>query len=157
MIAYQYNDGGRAAAGYQGRAGDCVVRAIAIASGLPYDRVYQDLFTLAVEHKDNNRSRLAKAYQSGRKDPSPRCGVNKRIYRPYIESLGFVWTPTMAIGSGCRVHLRADELPSGVLIARVSRHLCAVIDGVIQDTHDCSRNGTRCVYGYWQRPEGGEP
>jgi hypothetical protein len=25
-----------------------------------------------------------------------------------------------------------------------------VIDGVIHDTHDCSRNGTRCVYGYYR-------
>jgi len=24
-----------------------------------------------------------------------------------------------------------------------------VIDGVLHDTHDCSRDGTRCVYGYW--------
>jgi hypothetical protein len=30
------DDGGRAAAGFTGRAGDCVIRAIAIASELPY-------------------------------------------------------------------------------------------------------------------------
>ncbi len=29
------------------------------------------------------------------------------------------------------------------------RHYTAVIDGVINDTHDPSREGTRCVYGYW--------
>ncbi len=152
MIGFQFNDGGRAAAGYQGRAGDCVTRAIAIASGLPYDKVYQDLFALSVEHRDNGRGQLAKAYRSGKQDLSPRTGVNKRIYRPYIDSLGFEWTPTMGIGTGCQVHLRADELPSGQLIVRVTRHLCAVIDGVIHDTHDCSRSGTRCVYGYWQQP-----
>jgi|SRR5262245_25045412 len=28
----------------------------------------------------------------------------------------------------------------------------AVIDGVIHDTHDCSRDGTRCVYGYFSLP-----
>jgi len=27
----------------------------------------------------------------------------------------------------------------------------AVIDGVINDTYDCSREGTRCVYGYWEK------
>jgi hypothetical protein len=27
-----------------------------------------------------------------------------------------------------------------------------MIDGVIHDTHDCSRRGKRCVYGYWQPP-----
>ena len=56
----------------------------------------------------------------------------------------------MKIGSGCRVHLRERELPSGRLIVSVSRHMVAVIDGVIHDTHDPSRGGTRCVYGYWQ-------
>ena len=44
------------------------------------------------------------------------------------------------------------ELPRGPLIVKVSRHLTAVIDGVLYDTHDCSRGGTRCVYGYFSRP-----
>ena len=56
----------------------------------------------------------------------------------------------MSIGSGCRVHLRADEPPPGRLIVKISRHYTAVIDGVIPDTHDASRGGTRCVYGYWR-------
>jgi hypothetical protein len=56
----------------------------------------------------------------------------------------------MRIGSGCTVHLRADELPPGRLIVNVSRHTVAVIDGVIHDTYDPSRDGTRCVYGYFQ-------
>ena len=51
-----------------------------------------------------------------------------------MESLGWKWTPTMQIGSGCTVHLRADELPSGGLVVSVSKHLTAVIDGVIHDT-----------------------
>jgi hypothetical protein len=55
----------------------------------------------------------------------------------------------MEIGKGCKVHLRADELPKGKIICSVSRHLVAVIDGVINDTHDCSRDGNRCVYGYY--------
>lgn len=58
-------------------------------------------------------------------------------------------TPTMAIGSGCKVHLRADELPTGRLVVSVSKHLVAVVDGVVHDTHDPRRGGTRCVYGYW--------
>ncbi len=63
---------------------------------------------------------------------------------------------SMQIGSGCKVHLRADELTSGRLVANVSRHFVAVIDGVIHDTHDCSRDGTRCVYGYWRVPDGSD-
>jgi hypothetical protein len=60
----------------------------------------------------------------------------------------------MAIGQGCKVHLRATELPAGRLIVQVSKHLVAVIDGVIRDTSDPSRGGKRCVYGYYSR-EGG--
>ena len=59
----------------------------------------------------------------------------------------------MAIGSGCTVHLRADELPPGRLIVGVSRHTTAVINGVVHDTHDPTRGGTRCVYGYWSPPD----
>jgi hypothetical protein len=59
----------------------------------------------------------------------------------------------MQIGSGCKVHLRADELPAGRLVVKLSRHLVAVIDGVIHDTYDCSRGGTRCVYGFYQSAE----
>jgi len=55
----------------------------------------------------------------------------------------------MKIGSGCTVHLKKDELPKGRVIASLSKHLVAVIDGIIYDTYDCSQNGTRCVYGYY--------
>ena len=75
--------------------------------------------------------------------------ATQKIYKDYIESLGFKWIPTMKIGQGCKVHLRKDELPSGTLIVNVSKHLTTVINGVINDTYDPSRNATRCVYGFW--------
>jgi hypothetical protein len=55
----------------------------------------------------------------------------------------------MTIGSGTRVHVRANELPKGRLILSLSRHYAAFIDGELLDNHDSSRDGTRCVYGYW--------
>jgi len=69
-----------------------------------------------------------------------------------MADLGWEWTPTMQIGSGCTVHVRKDELPSGRLILRLSKHYAAFIDGVLHDTHDGRRDGTRCVYGYWKKP-----
>ncbi len=30
-----------------------------------------------------------------------------------------------------------------------------MIDGVVHDTYDCTRNGTRCVYGYWTLAKAG--
>lgn len=36
------------------------------------------------------------------------------------------------------------------LIAPLSRHVAAVIDGVVHDTYDATAGGPRCVYGYFQ-------
>lgn len=138
---FQFNDGGRAAAGYKGKTGDCVVRAIAIATGHPYQQIYDIVNHAATFERTGKRKR-------GVSDA--RTGVYRTSIKRVMKSLGWTWTPTMQIGSGCVVHLRADELPPGRLVVSVSKHLTAVVDGVIHDTHDCSRRGTRCVYGYWQ-------
>ena len=144
---FQRNDGGRAAAGFKGGVGDCVVRSIAIATNLPYIQVYEDLRAANAHYaqvRDNKLSRQLKQRGS-----SPRNGNHRNVFHDYILSHGFEWVPTMKIGAGCQVHLRPKELPSGTLIVKVSKHLTAVIDGVIQDTHDPSRGGSRCVYGYY--------
>ena len=39
MEKFNYNDGGRLEAGYKGQTGDCVCRAICIATGKPYQEV----------------------------------------------------------------------------------------------------------------------
>lgn len=138
---FHYNDGGRKAAGYRGTTGDCACRAIAIATEIPYQEVYD----LIIE--EGKRDRLTKRRQSR---SHPRTGVYTATMRRLMErELGLIWTPTMGIGSGCTTHLRPDELPEGRLILRVSKHYAAFIDGILHDTHDCSRGGTRCVYGYW--------
>lgn len=135
---WAYNDGGRKAAGFKGETGDCVTRAIAIATGSPYKRVYDEInYRISMDVDSHPKS-------------GARTGVPKEIYKPFLEEFGFEWVPTMSVGSGTKVHLVADELPSGILVARVSKHLCAVKDGVVLDTHDPSRGGTRCVYGYFQ-------
>ena len=138
------DDGGRAAAGYKGKTGDCVCRAIAIATERPYKEVYDLINAFAKEEKITKRKR-------GKS--SARNGVYKDVRRQIMEHLGWTWVPTMKIGEGCTVHLRAEELPKGRLIVSVSKHLCAVIDGVLHDTYDCSRDGTRCVYGYYYKEE----
>jgi hypothetical protein len=139
-MQFQYNDGGRVEAGFKGDAGDCVTRAIAIATGKSYREVYDALNDLAGSERRGKRKRGVS---------NARTGVYKGTKKRYLESLGWRWVPTMAIGSGCKVHMRADELPAGRIIVALSRHSAAVIDGVLHDTHDCSRDGTRCVYGYF--------
>jgi hypothetical protein len=146
------DDGGRQAAGFKGATGDCVVRAIAIACELPYREVYDALHHATLADPQLRRQLELRYGTRARVHASPRAGVHRRVYDRYLTGLGWTWTPTMKIGQGCTVHLRAEELPGGRLIVRLSGHMCAVIDGVIHDTHDPSRGGTRCVYGYWSHP-----
>ncbi len=144
-MTWVYSDGGRKESGFIGSANDCVARSIAIATGLPYALVYDAVNQAAEVERPGSRRR-------GGRRSSARTGVFKATYHRYIASLGWRWVPTMTIGSGCRVHLRAEELPKGRLIVAVSKHLTAVLDGVIYDTHDPSRDGQRAVYGYWLPP-----
>ena len=142
-MKFVHDDGGREAAGFKGKTGDCVTRAIAIATGVPYREVYDAINASAAGERRGKRKR-------GKSNA--RIGVYKMTQRKYIASLGWQWTPTMHVGSGCQVHLRDDELPPGRLIVSLSKHAVAVIDGVIHDIYDCSRGGKRCVYGYWSDP-----
>ena len=109
------NDGGRANAGFQGKADDCVTCAIAIASGLPYIKVYNAL----AQGTGNQRSG-----KSGKRSASANNGINvtRKWFKDYMASIGFVWTPTMGIGTGCKVHLADGELPMGRLVVSVSKH-----------------------------------
>lgn len=134
---FKYNDGGRAEAGFKGQAGDCVTRAIAIASGKDYTEIYNELAT--------RQQALGKA-------KSARNGVLPKVYKKYLEELGFKWVATMGVGTGVTTHLDPNELPGGTIICRLSKHIVAVKDGIIHDTYDPSRGGTRAVYGYWVAP-----
>lgn len=173
-MKYVYDDGGRASAGYRGNTSDCVCRAIAIAAGLPYQEVYD---RLADGNATNRRTRGRRT--AGRRSAAQGIYTKSKWFKEYMQKLGFVWVPTMKIGSGCKVHLVDGELPVGRLVVSVSKHYTAVVDGVIHDTHNPSdraptifppntpmsempkgvrplENGNgwsyepdRCVYGYW--------
>lgn len=186
-VGFQYNDGGRKAAGFKGDTGDCVTRAIAIATGLPYADVYAAMAEGNANQRAARGSRYNHAKMRRRRDHSgertARQGINvkRKWFRDYMAALGWKWVPTMRIGSGCTVHLSADELPPGRLIVSVSKHYTTMIDGVIHDTYDPRREvhwtrmitpeeplkanefthdgvrahhiERRCVYGYWTKGE----
>lgn len=139
-MQFQYNDGGRAEAGFKGTTGDCVCRAIAIAT----ERPYREIYDLINEFAKSERTGKRKTGKS-----NARTGVYKGTIMKVMKHLGRKWIPTMTIGSGCKVHLREDELPKGRIVCSLLKHETAVIDGVLNDTYDCSRDGTRCVYGYF--------
>lgn len=165
---FEFDDGGRARAGFKGSAGDCVARSIAIASGRPYTEVYEALARGTGSQRAGKRGKRAVSAAHG-------INTTRKWFKDYMAGLGFRWVPTMGVGTGCRVHLHDGELPPGRLVVSVSKHYTAVLDGVIHDTRDPQReahtvepdrgqalkagqwrnpNGIcsvqrRCVYGYW--------
>lgn len=139
-IPFCYNDGGRDLYEIKGATGDCCCRSIAIATGIPYPIILETINHYA---KSERRTATKRGISNGR------TGVYTQTAKKVMLKLGMIWVPTMFIGQGCKVHLRREELPKGRLVAVVSGHYTAVINGVLHDTHDCSREGNRCVYGYF--------
>lgn len=123
-----YDDGGRAQAGYlfQG-AGDCVTRAIAIATEMPYEIVVDIIDKASRARRGDSQS-----------------GVYDFATNGILTSLGWRRVTTNA-------HLNPDEFPPGRLILEVNRHLVALVNGVVHDTYDPSNHGSRRVYAYWKK------
>lgn len=144
-MKFVYDDGGRSKYFKATNVGDCVTRAICNATGKDYKEVYDAL------------NRIAKSSRKSKREigsSNSRNGVHTRIAKKYIENeLGWQFVATMGIGTGCQVHLTENELPkTGCYILNLSHHFSCIKDGVLYDTYDCSRDGTRCVYGYWKAP-----
>ena len=126
------NDGGRTKlAGFKGRAGDCVARAISIAAPLGYDVVYRQL---------KDRMGLGQ---------TPRNGVPRKIYAPFIKELGGRWIPLHKIGQKdiFRVKNVAEFYHDKRVIVRCRKHVFAMIDGVVHDTWN--QHEEKMVYGVW--------
>ena len=117
-----FADGGRADAGYKGKTGDCVVRAVAIATGIDYKTAY-NLPALKV----------AGGAFTG---PAMR-----------LTSSG-----TVGIGIARQNLLAAKPMPPTLPKPKVTTasslpaSLAAVRDGVVYDTYDSSH---KMVYGYF--------
>jgi hypothetical protein len=127
-LPWTETDGGRAKAGFGGQPGDCVIRAICLATGQDYETTFTDI------------AAIARVMPSG--------GVKPRDYRPYLEERGWRF-----VYAGRR-RITAENLPSHrTIIASMSEHLVAIVDGTIHDTYDCSGGGTRQFYGYFYKED----
>ena len=130
-MEFQYSDGGRSKYFKAQNVGDCCVRAICNATGKDYKEVYNELKKL------NN-------------GVSCRNGTPKKVWKKYLENIGWRKVSCSGIGQSERIHLNENELPSkGTYIVQVSKHLTCVKDGVLIDTYDCTRDGDRMVYCYY--------
>ena len=132
-MEFKYDDGGRQDAGYRGPSrGDCVIRAIAIATGKPYKKVLAELYDRHKRHGIPFH---------------PSQGTYPLAYGPYLKSLGFEFVKIEG-----KARFRRDNLPKRkILIVSISRHLAAVMDGVLRDTWDSSKNGDALLIGYWTK------
>ena len=115
-MEFVYATGGREKYYEAIKVGDCVTRAIANATGMDYKEVYDLVNNYASRERGSNMS-------------TARNGVSKDTTHKVLTGMGWIWVPTMFIGRGCQVHLNENELPSGVLIVSVSKHLTCVKDG----------------------------
>ena len=138
MIGYRFDDGGRAAAGYGGKTGDCVVRAIAICAREDYRAVYR---TMAEHMKRNGYAASGNAYatrERNRKAPRRRGQltarrVQDRVQDRVLEAYGFT-----------KVRLPAGERPTfteahrryGDCVVGTTKHVAAIVDGALRDTFD---------------------
>lgn len=149
---YIYNDGGRSKYFQVDNVGDCVCRAIAIANDLDYKIVYDTLNKLAKTEKINKHKKSKS---------SARNGMYKDTYKKYLENLGWTYYSTCKVGKGISMHLTETEVPDGIVICQVSKHIVCIKDKVINDTYNSSIkkfidyngqvqiNDRRAVYGYW--------
>ena len=102
------------------KTGDCVVRAIAWASGTPYVEVYKDLFEIS----------LKTGYILN----------EKRTYEKLLEVYGFVKYQQPRKHDNSKFAIaEIDKLISNKDVAIVScaNHLTCVLDGYLVDTWDC--------------------
>lgn len=159
-MEYVFDDGGRSKYFKAEHVGDCVCRAIAIATGMDYKEVYDELQRRAKQETDIQLKK-----HRGNKRSSARNGMFRETWKEYLADLGWEYHSTCGVGKGISCHLVADELPMGTVLVKVTKHLVCVKDGIIHDTYnssikqyydDCGNlvtNDRRAVYGYWTAPQ----
>lgn len=132
-MAFHWNDGGRAACGFVGLAGDCVTRAISIATGVVYRDVYEQLGVLC--------------------EKSPRSGVRIDVANTYLAERN--WQRHSRLDQP----FDPKALPMGKVIVHLSKkeerssHFCTVMDRVVHDTWDASEDDDYFIHAFWTSAE----
>lgn len=106
--------------------GDCVVRAISIATGQDWDTTYTGLIFQGFALKDMPSSNY--------------------VWGEYLKSRGFSRRSIPSVCPACyTVGAFADDHPRGVYVLGTGEHAVAVVDGIVYDTAD-SRNAVPIYY-----------
>ena len=129
MLEFKYDDGGRRKY-FKALTGDCVVRSIAIATGIDYKEVYGEMA---------RRFKAAGYAKTGNADAVGNDGSGRGwdIQQGTLRAFGFA--PSTQVLRGRRsVESAWDEYgyQHGKCIVITRRHALAVVDGVVHDTWD---------------------
>lgn len=133
-------DGGRSESKRPRQSNDCTAVALALATGVSYDAAYDYL-----KNERGRKCNRGANFPSNRKNDSA-FGYDF-IWESYPAIKG---QRRMNIASFCATH------PTGTYIARVSKHVFLVRDGIVYDAYqDYGSNNRileprRCVYGSWK-------
>lgn len=109
--------------------GDCVVRAIAIATNQDYMYIMKELFRIGLEigHMPNN----------------------PRTYEKYLDSIGWVKNKPFRKSNKKKYQVKNLPIKSGTsYIIHTTSHLTAIVGGVLRDTWNC---GAWCANSYYTK------
>ena len=111
---------------------DCTVVALAVSCGVDYDTAYDELAQRG--RKSSTGFWFPSSVKSRRNDT--------------VLGVTFTWYPLQAVKGERRMTptVFVHEHPSGKFVLRLSKHVVAVIDGVV---YDPAGRLDACVYGYW--------
>ena len=126
MIGYEYNDGGRAAAGYRGSDDDCVIRAIAIHMGATAD-AYKTIRAAMLQECKN--AGIARGIGTKRGEGRKQRRAIEALYARY----GF---RKVALGRGARPTWTEAYEQYGNCIVSTTKHVAAIQNGAVRDTFD---------------------
>ena len=131
FFGYEFSDGGRAAAGYKGSTGDCVVRAIAILTGEPYKEVYTDMAN----------AMKANGYRKSANPDTAKRGIKRErgqltVKAVQDEVLHYYGIQRVSLPRGKRPTYAAAYRRYGNCIVSTVKHLSAIVDGYLLDTSD---------------------
>lgn len=132
LIGYVFDDGGRKKAGYKGRTTDCIVRAIAIATQLPYEEVYKRIADMRYKwgySRTGKGGRLpVRPMPQGFRRPKKETRMKR-----YMKAFGF---QKVRLPRGPKPTYTEAYKKYGNCIVKTTKHICALREGALHDTFD---------------------
>jgi len=130
VIRYTFNDGGRADAGYKGKTGDCVVRAIAIASRKPYKEVYG---AMAKTMQQAGYRASGNAYNQRPRAGNKPARNARDVQQDVLKQFGYT---KVRLLHGARPTYTDAYSMYGDCIVGTTKHIAALVDGALHDIFD---------------------